>query len=184
MRAGFRCAMVVLVAHFGGPASAQQRTGVIGELVRDVSATEGKVIALAKAMPASAYGWRPAPGVRSTGDVFIHIAADNYFLPALAGAEPPAATRIDAKDSASVGRVESRQLTRDQIINELSASFARLKRATRDTPERTLDERPRLSGRNITMREHWITTVTHLHEHLGRLIAYARMKNVTPPCSK
>jgi hypothetical protein len=26
--------------------------------------------------------------------------------------------------------------------------------------------------------------VTHLHEHLGQLIAYARMNNVVPPWSK
>ena len=30
----------------------------------------------------------------------------------------------------------------------------------------------------------WITTATHLHEHLGKLIAYARSNNVTPPWSK
>ena len=27
-------------------------------------------------------------------------------------------------------------------------------------------------------------TVTHLHEHLGQLIAYARVNNVVPPWSK
>jgi hypothetical protein len=30
----------------------------------------------------------------------------------------------------------------------------------------------------------WIAATTHLHEHLGQLIAYARSNNVTPPWTK
>jgi hypothetical protein len=29
-----------------------------------------------------------------------------------------------------------------------------------------------------------LATVTHLHEHLGQLIAYARSNNVEPPWSR
>jgi hypothetical protein len=179
-----RCALLVLATLVSARVSAQDRSGVIGELVRDVTTAESKIIALAKAMPASVYDWRPAPGVRSTGEVFIHIAGDNYFLPALTGTAPPVSTGIDAKDATSVARFEARRLTPDKIIAELSASFAHLKGAISETPDGTLEERPRLSVRNITTREHWITTVTHLHEHLGQLIAYARMNNITPPWSK
>ena len=39
-------------------------------------------------------------------------------------------------------------------------------------------------GQKSTARGMWITTATHLHEHLGQLIAYARSNNVTPPWSK
>ena len=178
------CALLVLAVLTSAPVSAQERTGVVGELLRDVNTAEGKIVALAKAMPPSVYDWRPAPSVRSTGDVFVHIAGDNYFLPALTGTAPPANTGIDAKDFKSVERFEARRLTRDEIIAELSASFAHLKRAISDTPDGTLEKRPRLSVRNITTREHWIATVAHLHEHLGQLIAYARMNNITPPWSK
>ena len=184
MRVVARFALLVLGALMSAPVSAQERTGVIGELLRDVNTIESKIVALAKAVPASVYDWRPAPGVRSTAEVFIHIAADNYFLLALTGAAPPVSTGIDAKDNTSVARFEARRLRRDEIIAELSTSFVHLKRAISETPDGTLEERPRLSVRNITTREHLITTVTHLHEHLGQLIAYARMNNITPPWSK
>jgi hypothetical protein len=36
----------------------------------------------------------------------------------------------------------------------------------------------------MTNQRLWISTTTHLHEHLGQLIAYARSNNVTPPWSK
>ena len=70
--------------------SAQTRDGVMGELLKDVADLEKKVLDLAKAIPESAYAWSPGPGVRSTGEVFVHIAADNYFLPVLLGTPAPA----------------------------------------------------------------------------------------------
>ena len=33
-----------------------------------------QLIALADAIPADKYGWRPGPGVRSVSEVFMHIA--------------------------------------------------------------------------------------------------------------
>jgi hypothetical protein len=77
------CELLLPAVLISAPAAAQERPGVVGELLRDLTVAEGKVIALAKALPSSAYDWRPAPGVRSTAQVFVHIAGDNYFLPAL-----------------------------------------------------------------------------------------------------
>jgi hypothetical protein len=36
----------------------------------------------------------------------------------------------------------------------------------------------------MTGRGLWILTVTHLHEHLGQSIAYARSNRVAPPWSR
>ena len=49
-----------------------------------------QLIALAEAIPAEKYSWRPAAGVRSTGEVFMHIAGTNYFLLNRMGHKPPA----------------------------------------------------------------------------------------------
>ena len=75
-------------------------------------------------------------------------------------------------------------MTRDQIVAELTKSFAFLKAALRDTPDTALEMPPKNSVRKTTIRATWVATVTHLHEHLGQLIAYARSNNVTPPWSK
>jgi hypothetical protein len=32
--------------------------------------------------------------------------------------------------------------------------------------------------------ELWLLTTTHIHEHLGQLIAYARSNDVVPPWSR
>jgi hypothetical protein len=177
-------ASAVALLAFASPLVAQDRAGVMGDLLSDVAVIERKVIGLANAIPATAYEWRPGKGVRSTGEVLLHVAGDNYFMPALMGAAAPADTGIDGRDNKTVAAFEARHLTRDEIVSELGKSFDFLKRTMRDTPDTALDLPPRNSVRETTTRSTWIATVTHLHEHLGQLIAYARSNNITPPWSK
>lgn len=163
-------------------ASAQSPSGVMGELQNDLDEVEKKVLSLARAIPESAYGWRPADGVRSTGEVFQHIAADNYYLPVLTGTPAPAETGI-TKDYKTVQAFERKPVSRDAVIAEVEKSFAFLRKAMSATggkPDAPID----MFGRKTTTRGLWITTVTHLHEHLGQLIVYARSNKVVPPWSK
>lgn len=165
------------------PAAAQTRTGVMGELIKDVEGVEKKVVGLAKAMPESAWTWRPGAGVRSTGEVFLHIAADNYFLPAVLGTATPAETGVTKEFKTAVA-FEKKPMTREAVIAEVEKSFAFLKKTMADTPDAKLDAAIDLFGQKSTTRGVWIITATHLHEHLGQLIAYARSNNVVPPWSK
>ena len=48
-------ALLVLSVHAG----AQTREGLMGDLVKDVGDVESKLMQLAKAMPESAWTWRP-----------------------------------------------------------------------------------------------------------------------------
>ena len=62
------------------------------EMALDMRAVGEKYVSLAEAMPASAYAWRPAEGVRSVSEVFMHISAANMGLPAsFMGVAPPRA---------------------------------------------------------------------------------------------
>src|SRR5882757_7069172 len=49
-----------------------------------------QTLALAEATPAEKFTWRPAPGVRSVSEVYMHIAVGNYFLLGQAGVKIPA----------------------------------------------------------------------------------------------
>ncbi len=48
-----------------------------------------QVMALAEATPAEKYAWRPAPGVRTFSEVYMHIAVANYWLLSVTGPKPP-----------------------------------------------------------------------------------------------
>src|SRR5438874_2258565 len=50
----------------------------------------GQTLALAEATPAEKFTWRPAPGVRSVSEVYMHVAMANYFLLGQAGFKIPA----------------------------------------------------------------------------------------------
>jgi hypothetical protein len=165
------------------PVDAQPRQGVMGDLLKDIGTVETKIVGLAKAMPQAAFEWRPGKGTRSTSETLLHIAADNYFLPALMGAVPPPETGI-TKEYATAAAFEKKTMSRDAVIAELEKSFGFLKSAMNATPDAKLDAPLDMFGQKSTNRGLWISTTTHLHEHLGQLIAYARSNNVTPPWSK
>jgi uncharacterized damage-inducible protein DinB len=165
------------------PLAAQTRDGVIGELLKDTGDAEKKVLALATAMPESAYAWRPGPGVRSAGEVFQHIASDNYFLPVLLGMPAPKETGITKEYNSAVA-FEKRPMTKAEVIASLEKSFAFLRTSMGATTDAQLNTPIDMFGQKATTRAVWITTATHLHEHLGQLIAYARSNKITPPWSK
>lgn len=178
---GALCTLSLVLA---SPLAAQERAGVMGDLIGDVGQVQKKVVALATAMPEATWTWRPTKDVRSTRDVFMHIAADNYFMPAVFGTTVPAETGISAKSYDTAVAFEKKTMTRDQIIKELDQSFALLKSSMTSFTDARLDAPVEVFGEKTTNRALWVSTVTHLHEHLGQLIAYARSNNVTPPWSK
>src|ERR1700676_2303595 len=49
-----------------------------------------QLVALAEAIPAEKFAWRPAPGVRSTSEVFMHLALANFYLLSVTGPKAPA----------------------------------------------------------------------------------------------
>lgn len=165
------------------PLAAQTREGVMGDLVNDTAGVEKKVMALANAMPESAYAWRPGPGVRSTGEVFQHIASDNYFLPVLLDMPAPKETGI-TKEYQTAEAFEKRPMNKAAVIAELEKSFAFLRNSMNSTTDAQLNTTIDMFGKKSTTRGLWIGTTTHLHEHLGQLIAYARSNKITPPWSK
>lgn len=165
------------------PAAAQQ-PGLMSDLTRDVKGVQDKLVALAREMPADKLDWRPAEGVRSVREVFLHVAADNYFLPSVTGVQPDASTGIDVTDFATLTTYEKQALDRDATVAALEKSFAHLLAAMTTAHDSTLDRSVKLFGQDMTMRYVWLLTATHLHEHLGQAIAYARSNGVVPPWSR
>lgn len=156
---------------------------LMADMHGDVTELQKKMIDLAKAIPEPAYSWRPS-GARSVGEVLLHVASDNYLIPITMGKPAPAFTGISATDMKTLEQYEKRKLTKDQIIAELDASFRHLHDAMNLTTDANLSESIDFFGNAWSRQRAMILTVTHLHEHLGQLIAYARSNNVAPPWSR
>lgn len=176
-------ALAAFIVVAASPAAAQQAdAGLTAEMVRVLDQVEQKLVALAEAFPADVWDWSPGEGVRSTGEVFQHVAADNWFLPTVVEVDAPEETGIRANDYPSVQAYEGRSMSRDEIMDELKRSFAHAKEAVRNTAGQP-DREVKLFGNDVTARGLWIITTTHIHEHLGQLIAYARTNGIVPPWS-
>ncbi len=161
-------------------ASAQ---GLMGEMHKDVNDVQKKLIDLAKAIPEATYGWRPT-GARSIGEVLLHVASDNYLIPVMMGKAIPASVAISPTDMKTLDTYEKRKLTRDQIVAELDASFKHLHEAMGLTTDANLTENIKFFGQDWSRQRAMLLTVTHLHEHLGQMIAYARSNNIAPPWTR
>ncbi|WKW11459.1 DinB family protein [Pseudogemmatithrix spongiicola] len=178
--------VLAVAALAASPATGRQlhaQQGFMATMHRDLNDTQKKLVDLANAIPESAYGWRPAPGVRSIGEVLQHIAADNYILPVYMGTPAPAATGITADYGTAVAYETRRGMTKAQIVADLEASFAHLHRAVNVNTDANITENINWFGTQATRLQGMTGTVGHLHEHLGQLIAYARSNNVKPPWS-
>ena len=162
------------VTRGGDPSTA---TGLRKELIAQLADAESKLVQLAEAMPQDKYAWRPAPGVRSVSEVFMHMVGANYMIPPFAG----------------VARAQGLTLTQDSertvtdkaaIVDHLKKSFAYAKQAMMDVPDADMDGTIQLFGRPATKRGVLVLMATHAHEHLGQSIAYARVNGIVPPWSR
>lgn len=178
-------AALALACALSVAAQAAPAAGSVGaDLLADIGDVERKFISLAKAIPADKFDWRPGAGVRSVGEVVLHVAADNYLIPAAIGFAPDAKTGIKGDDYKTALAFEQRKLSKDAAIAELEASFGFVKQSLQATTAARMSEQVKLFGQPFTMQRAWILGTTHLHEHLGQLIAYARTNSVKPPWSQ
>ena len=157
------------------PAPPAPRSGFRAEFLVDLADMEKKVLALAAAVPADRYSWRPAPGVRSFSEVYMHIAGGNYLLATFVGAKMPA-----SEEERTLEQITAKP----RILEELRKSFDHLRRAALTTSDRELDQPIRMFGNATTKRGALMMALNHLHEHLGQSVAYARMNGIVPPWSQ
>jgi uncharacterized damage-inducible protein DinB len=163
------------------PAHAQ--SSQMDDFMTDLAEVQEKLLGLANAMSAEQYAWRPGEGVRSVGEVFQHVTADNFLMTA-PYIDIPQWTAMDAADYSTVQAFESRDLDRAQIIEELEQSFAHIKSTMETMTDTKLAESVSFFGQTWTGHRVWVLALVHIHEHLGQSIAYARTNGVVPPWSR
>lgn len=175
--------IVVLAALMAVPATAPAQPagvdGFRGDLLDDLAVLEQKFVSLADAIPATDFGWRPMPGVRSVAEVYGHVADANYMFMGMFGSGRPANVGIP-NAPATLERVQEKE----QLVALLRRVFPYVRSAIEATPDSALDREIQLFGSPSTVRAAMLMMITHMHEHLGQSIAYARSLGVTPPWSR
>jgi hypothetical protein len=156
----------------------------LGELLSQLELVEEKVLGLAGKFETAEYEWHPDEGARSGAEVFMHLVTINFVFPIFAGHPAPLATGLTIEDlDTAAPAFEGSLHSKEEILPELGASFAHLRRAIESTSAQDLENQVTLFGNSTTVRAFWIDHVGHLREHLGQLIAYGRTNGVAPPWS-
>ena len=155
--------------------SASPVSGLRGDVIWQLSDVEKKLAALAEATPQEKYAWRPAPGVRSISEVYMHVAGGNYFLTTFLGAKMPEGFSRD---------MEKTVTEKAKVVEAMKKSFDHARKAVEATPDSDLDKKVKVFGQEPSERMLLIWLVSHGHEHLGQSIAYARTNGIAPPWSE
>jgi uncharacterized damage-inducible protein DinB len=156
-----------------GASAAASASTARSEFLEEIAYYEQRYTRLADAVPADKYGWRPAEGVRSIGEVYAHIVAANYGIARAFGAQPPAGFDPKAITAAAADKAK--------IVQALKDSFAHFRQAIAALSDSDADKPQKMFNRQTTQRGSFIMITGHFGEHLGQSIAYARTNGITPP---
>jgi len=134
-----------------------------------------QLIALAEATPEKNFAWRPAPGVRSTSEVYMHIVIANFYLLSVTGPKMPPELTLDSEKNIT---------SKAEVISCLKRSLDAVRQAHQSESPSDLARKVKVQGRDSTVGDMYLRIIIHDNEHMGQLVAYARMTGVVPPWSK
>ena len=156
-------------------APAAPTSGFRADFLTQFDDVSKKIVDLAEAVPADKYGWRPAPGVRSISEVYMHIVGGNSYIPSFMGVKPMEGIERGMEKSVT---------EKARVVDLLKKSMAHARAAVLATPDADLDKKVKIFGGESSERGVIMIIGNHLHEHLGQSIAYARANGIAPPWSK
>ena len=166
---GFAC----VLALWPRPAAAQTVPPELGQgWAPEFALTARQLVQLAEAIPAERFGWRPGPGVRSIGEVYMHLATGNFYLLEQAGVKPADPVKLPTETSVTA---------KADVIQWLKRSLDAVRNGYEGADRQ---KKVRFFGKDTTSELVFLRILLHNNEHMGQSIAYARMNGVVPPWSK
>lgn len=134
---------------------------------------KGYLIRSAELMPEANYGFKPAPTVRSFGEIIGHLANENYLMCAAGKGE---ANPVAATDFEKVA-------VKAELVKALRESLAYCDDAYRMPDARAMEPTEIFGMKGNKL---WAITLnlTHNGEHYGNLVTYLRIKGLVPPSSQ
>jgi uncharacterized damage-inducible protein DinB len=135
-------------------------------------------IAVAEAMPAADYNFKPNDEEMSFGKLMAHIAlANNGAFAAVSGTKAP----MPPEKILAAYKDPNGHFDKDATVQFLRDSFDFCTKALNDINEEKLDAMTGPEGRQMTGRERLWAYFTHTAHHRGQAEVYLRVKNIKPP---
>ena len=102
----------------------------------------------------------------------MHIVMANFYLLSVTGPKMPA----DLKEN-----MDKTVMSKAEVINWLKRSLDAVKEAHLAEKPDDLQRKVHIADRDATVDGMYLRILVHANEHMGQLVAYARMTGVVPP---
>jgi len=139
----------------------------------DLEQVQKKISALAEALPADKFNWRPSKDSRSFAEVFLHVSGERYQILGLMGAAAPVGFNGKTYEQSTTDKA--------RIVEELNKSWEFSKNAINGMTNADFAKPLPKLGPQANAGDVIYILVADAHEHLGQLIAYARVNGIVPP---
>ena len=130
------------------------------------------ILKSAEKMPEENYGFKPAPRVRTFGQILGHVAEEQYFFCGMVKGEQKAAD------------IEKVKTSKADLLAALRESFAYCDAAYDGVTDTTVIQMIKVGqSQHTRLRMLWGNTV-HDNSHYGNLVTYLRIKGLVPPSTE
>jgi uncharacterized damage-inducible protein DinB len=175
----YAIAVCALLVAAGTVVRADDAKGFRADLTGQIEYVQKQILDLENAIPDGKMKWRPNKEVRSISEVYSHIAFANYLVLKFAGVALPEGIAIASPEDAT--KWEKASTDKKVIHEELVKSFDFVKSSIGSMSDDSLENMVEFFGQKMTVRSVLLGLLSHMHEHLGQSIAYARMEGIVPP---
>jgi uncharacterized damage-inducible protein DinB len=167
---------LVTLAALALPALCQ--TTIKDAMIKHWKATGELTLAVAKAMPAEDYNFRPNPEEMSFGQLMAHIAlADRGACANASGMKAPDLPGVIA----SFAKDNKQEVDKESAVGFQTQVFDFCNQAVTNVTLEQLDKVVGPANRNLTGYEWLWSYFTHTAHHRGQAEVYLRVKNIKPP---
>ena len=183
---------LLLAGQQPAPKPAPTLSGARQEILDNFRSVSNRALTLAKAVSEDQYAWRPMEGVRSMGEVFVHMAGSTLLFCSYAGLKPPPGPAQDLAavymrrgfELPEIFAVEAKIKSKAKVLEIMEQAFRQPVEVLSNMKDSELDKSVQFFNRTLTLRGVMILMDEHLGEHLGQSIAYARVNHIVPPWSQ
>jgi len=123
-------------------------------------------LAVAEAMPAEHFGFKPTPEIMSFAEQLNHVAGSNYYIGTIL--KNPKRMRLSGTDKATV-------------VADLKTSLEYVKTSLEGMSSADFGEEFDFFTGKISRLQGYLFMLDHMTHHRGYQIVYLRLKGITPP---
>jgi uncharacterized damage-inducible protein DinB len=173
---GLGCTFAILICVLAAANTARAQSGhphgqFIDAFQKHWETAKGLALAVADAMPADAYDFKPAAPEMTFGEQMLHIAQANFgYCAFIADAKSPYPE--PAKDA---------KIEKAGAIKDLAASFDYCTKVFDGLDETKLPQMHGSGKGTFATMDVMLGVMTHMAHHRGQAEVYLRAKGITPP---